>query len=252
MATPAVRCITPLLLVAAAKLAHAAHPLISEDTGTQGSGKFELELGTSYMSAGGGRAFELDPQLSYGARDDLDLIVRPSIFWLAGSAADAAGRHAGLGTTALDFKWRAASYDSVSLGVRAGVDLPTASSGLGPRDAGAHAIGIATYEAPGVLATANIAYTRLGADDGAGGAVRRDVLRASAAYVPELNENVRLVIDSAVFQHPDPSVHTWPAVALVGAIAHLPMGFDVDVGWQGRLNRAAPASVWLAGVTFRW
>jgi hypothetical protein len=242
-----------MLLLATASLAHAAHPLISEDTGTQGSGKFELELGTSLTVDSGGHVFELDPQLSWGARDDVDLILRPSVLWPGGSAADAAGRSSGLGTTALDFKWRAARYaDDVSLGVRAGLDLPTAARGLGSQRTGAHALAMVTYDPPGMLATANIAYTRLPADDGLGNRLRQDVLRISAAYARDVTDVVRLAVDAAVSRHPDPSVATWPAVVLVGAIVHLPIGFDVDVGYQARLNRAAPSNVWLAGATFRW
>src|SRR4051794_5114584 len=70
--------------------AHAAHPLLSEDTGTQGAGHTELELGTSWIRQDGGRVFELDPQLSYGLREEMDAILRPSLFHLTGGAADAA------------------------------------------------------------------------------------------------------------------------------------------------------------------
>jgi hypothetical protein len=236
-------------LVAMATHAHAAHPLISEDTGTQGRGKYELELGTQ-LSTGGGHVLELDPQLSYGVRDDVDVIARPSLLWLAGDAADAAGRSRGFGSTALDVKWRAWSSDALSLGTRAGLDLPTASSGLGPNGVGMHAIAVATCETPGALATANLAYTRL--PDDAGGTLRRDLPRVSAAFVREVRDDVRVAVEAAAFRHADPAVANWPAVILVGAIAHLPIGVDVDVGYQARLNRAAPASVWLAGMTLRW
>jgi hypothetical protein len=103
-----------------------------------------------------------------------------------------------------------------------------------------------------VIAIANVAYTRLPRDDGSGNPERRDILRVSAAYGRDVTENLRLLVDTAVARHPDPSIATWPAVVLVGAIAHLPWGFDVDVGYQARLNRAAPANVWLAGMTFHW
>src|SRR5205085_8885357 len=106
--------------------AQVAHPLISEDTGTQGSGRFELELGASRTPSGGGHALELDPQLSYGARADVDLILRASVLRLTGGAAQDAGHNAGFGPSALDFKWRAATRAALSLGLRAGLDLPTA------------------------------------------------------------------------------------------------------------------------------
>jgi hypothetical protein len=250
MQTFATACVVSLVLCMAGTAARAAHPLISEDSGTQGGGNFELELGTSYARDGGGRVVELDPQLSYGVRDDVDVILRPSVFWLSGTAADDAGRRRGVGTTALDVKWRAWHGDAVSLGTRAGVDLPTASRGLGPHGVGLHAIAVATCEARGALATANLAYTRLPDNDG--DRVRQDLVRVSAAFVREAREGLRLAIETAVFQDADKTVQSWPAVVLIGAILHLPIGADVDVGYQARLNRAAPSGVWLAGLTLRW
>jgi hypothetical protein len=240
-----------MAIAAAVSPAYAAHPLISEDTGTQGKGRFELELGTSWTRAQDGNAFELDPQLSYGVRDDIDLILRPSLFRLSGSAADQAGRHGGFGTTALDVKWRIAGRGAIAFGTRAGVDLPTAQRDLGPQGTGWHALAMVTYDDQTTLATANIGYTRLPTEAGVE-AMRRNLVRVSAALAHSVREDVRLLVDVAAYRTSDPSVASWPAVAVVGAIFRTPAGFDVDVGWQGRLNHAAPASVWLAGLTLRW
>jgi hypothetical protein len=234
----------------AAGVAHAAHPLISEDTFTQGTGNTELELGTSFLRVDGGHVSELDPQLSYGVRDEIDVILRPSFFRLSGSLAADAGRRGGVGSTALDVKWRIARDGAVSVGTRFGVDLPTAQHGLGPqRGGGWHALAMATYDAPDTLATGNVAYTRLSGEDAE---VRRNLWRISAAFVRNVHPAVRLLVDAAVFRPDQRTATTWPAVALVGAIFRVPPGIDVDVGCQLRLNDAAPASVWLAGMTLRW
>lgn len=232
-----------------ATITHAAHPLISEDTGTQGAGHTELELGTSFSRASGGRVFELDPQLSYGLRDDFDAILRPSLFHLSGAPADEAGRRGGFGPTALDAKWRIASWDAVSAGTRFGVDLPTSSPGLGPRHVGWHALAMLTYDAAGTFATANVAYTRLSGEDPD---LRRNIWRVSAALVRTVREDLRLLVDLATFGPEEREVATWRTVALVGAIARIPPGIDVDVGYQFRLNNAGPSNVWLAGMTLRW
>src|SRR6266550_4423926 len=67
------RAALPILLACAADV-FAAHPLISEDTGTQGAGKFELELGNAWTRDRGERAYEFGPQLSYGSLRELDVI----------------------------------------------------------------------------------------------------------------------------------------------------------------------------------
>jgi hypothetical protein len=230
---------------------HAAHPLISEDTGTQGAGKFELELGTQTSHVEGSRVGELDPQLSYGVLDNLDAILRPSFFRLNGAAADAASRRQGFGSTALDVKWRAVERLPWSFGTRAGFDLPTASGGLGPHEPGAHALVMATYDAAPLLATANLAYTRIPRDV-ADELQRRDVFRVSTGALLELNEVVRLAGDVALVQAPHTDERRWSAVGLIGAIVRTPWGFDVDAGWQFPVNRPAPSSVWLLGATVRW
>src|SRR4051812_15860030 len=58
---------------------HAAHPLATEDTGTQGEGGFEVELGWQRVREDDVRAMEFGPQLSYGVTDNFDLIVRPTL-----------------------------------------------------------------------------------------------------------------------------------------------------------------------------
>ena len=96
----------------------AAHPLISEDTATQGAGKFELELGNALTDDGADRSYELGPQLSYGVLTTLDVIVRPT--WLAQrtSSDSAASWQRGPGDTAIDVKWRFHERERWSFGTR--------------------------------------------------------------------------------------------------------------------------------------
>jgi hypothetical protein len=231
--------------------AHAAHPLISEDTGTQGRGKLELELGSSMSHDAGGRIVEIDPQLSYGALDELDVILRPSLFLLSGGAADAAGRRHGYGSTSLDMKWRPLEWGAWSLGTRAGFDLPTASAGLGPGQPGLHALVMATYASDAVMATANLAFGHAPRDPTAPSA-RRDNFRVSAGTLVNVATGVRVAADIAAMRADDLTDRGWPAVALLGVIVTVPGGPDFDAGYQLPLNHAAPSGAWLIGMTLRW
>jgi hypothetical protein len=248
---PRVVALAAIALWVAGAPAFAAHPLITEDTGTQGRGKLELELGSALTHEGSGHAFELDPQLSFGATEALDLIVRPSLFELSGQAAEDAGRHAGFGTTALDAKWRFYEAGPLSVGTRAGLDLPTATRGLGPRHTGAHALVAVTWDGP-LWLSGNVAYTRRAAAAEGEAQSRRDVWRVSLALAHSLTERLRLVGDVAAAQADDPGVSGMPAVALVGAIVKLTDHVDMDAGYQKRLSRDAPPNAWLGGITFRW
>ena len=228
--------------------AHSAHPLISEDTGTQGAGKFELELGASNTRQGSGRTFEVDPQLSSGIAPSVDAIVRASAFDLHGDAIPENGARRGFGTTMVDVKWRFAQADAWSFGTRAGIDLPSARSGFGYQRTGAHALIMATADLKPLLFTTNLAWTRLPSDAGS----PRDQYRISAAALWTVSSALRLAFDIAHYSVPDADSRAWASVALAGAIYTVHPGFDLDIGWQQRLRQPAPAGVLFLGATLRW
>jgi hypothetical protein len=225
----------------------AAHPLLTEDTGTQGAGRYELEIGLAQARDGGVKALELGPQLSYGVRDNLDLIARPT--WLYVRGAGEGGTTQGFGDTGLDFKWRYPSPGPLTFGVRAGVDLPTGNEdkGLGNGKVSPHAILIATYLDTTWMLAANVDYVY---DPLIGD--RRDLWGASAAAVFSPNDVWRFSAEVGTATNPDTSRASWLTVARFGAIATVVRGFDVDVGYQVRLAPATSARIILAGATLHW
>jgi hypothetical protein len=240
-----------LLILALPMAVHAAHPLITEDAATQGRGKFELEIGNAWTRDGTDRSFELGPQLSYGVLPQLDAILRPT--WLdQRSSIDGNTVHArGAGDTAADMKWRFFERDKLSLALRAGVNAPTgdADRGLGSGKPTYHGLLAASIDLTPFAVHANIAYTRNRADP----MERRDLYHASAAAVWTLDATWRLLLaELATDTHVDTTQSVWPSVVRVGAIYTVKRGFDIDIGYQTRLNSAAPSRVLLVGVTARW
>jgi hypothetical protein len=227
--------------------AFAAHPLLTEDTGTQGKGRFELELGLAQARDNGATALEFGPQLSYGALEALDLIARPT--WLDLRGAPGIGTARGIGDTGLDFKWRFLDRDALSFGVRAGAAVPTGNvdKGLGNGKTSPHATLIAQYAPDPWMFAANVdyAYDSLIGD-------RRNAWGASAAAVYSANETWRFSAEVGTATNPDRTQSSWLTVARFGAIATVAPGIDLDVGWQVRLTHAAPAQVILAGATVHW
>ena len=244
------RCALAALVFAVfVDVAHAAHPFISEDTATQGRGRFELELGSSLTRDSAGRVLEFGPQLSYGVRDELDAIVRLSIFSLSGEAVSDNGRDRGFGDAAIDVKWRFATIDRMSFGVRAGIDAATAANGIeGYGGTAYHALFIATANAAPLLITGDAGYRRAPATANA----RRDRYRVTVAGIYAVDERWKLGLNAATESHPDITRATWPGVVLIGAIATLTSWLDVDAGVQWRLNHVAPRQVFNLGATLRW
>jgi len=244
------RAALPILFACAAD-AFAAHPLLTEDTGTQGAGRFELELGNAWTRDGGQRAYEFGPQLSYGVLPNLDGIVRPT--WnavrTAGDGATTTVR--GAGDTAVDFKWRFYEADAVSVATRAGIGAPTgdAARGLGVGRATYHVLAVATVQVAPLALHGNLGYTRARGD----AVNRRDLFHASTAVVMTIDSGWQLLLyDIAVDTNPERAQSTPPGVVRIGAIYTVRPGCDVDVGYQARLNHAAPTRVLLAGLTVRW
>jgi hypothetical protein len=230
--------------------ADAAHPLISEDAATQGSGKFELEIGSSWTRDGPDRSFELGPQLSYGVLPQVDLILRPT--WLdRRSIIDGdAIRARGAGDTAADFKWRFFEGDKLRLAVRAGINAPIgdADRGLGSGKPTYHGLLVTSIYLDPFAVHANVGYARNRSDP----LERRDLYHLCATMLWTFNDSWRvLVAELALDTNVDRTRTEWASVARVGAIYTIKKGLDIDFGYQGRLNRAAPSQV-LVGVTARW
>ena len=220
--------------------------MLSEDTGTQGAGNFELELGYDWSRLDGLHSFLFQPQLSLGTSPTFDLIVQPS--WLRDSgSADATLQ--GLGDTNLDFKWRFFGAAPLSLGVRAGLELPTARNALGlPRGRiGGHAILVGTIDTAPWTIDLNAGYAHANYFPMA----RSDLYHFSVALLYSLDARMVLVFDAAADSNPDPTQPSGMGVALLGAIYTIRPGLDVDAGFRERLNTGAPAQQWLLGITYR-
>ena len=234
------------VLVGAALPALAMHPMLTEDTGTQGKGRFELELGFERVREGDATSFEFGPQLSWGALDNVDLIVRPAWLDLRGNADSARD----LGDTALDVKWRFLEANPWSYGLRAGLDLPTGSEdkGLGSGKTGYHGVLIATWAVDALSVSANVGVLHVGNLP----LQRRNLGLATVGIVWEAREGLRLAAEVDTATNPDPGRSSWPTVTRVGIVWSLDKHWDVDVGYQAPINRPAPDAAILAGATLRW
>jgi len=227
--------------------AFAAHPLQTEDTGTQGTGNVEFENGLLRSRAGASKTFVYQPQLSYGASPTLDLIVQPS--WLT-NRDEGSATVRGWGDTNLDAKWRFFGAAPLSFALRAGATLATNQRGLGLRhgEVSAHALLVATFDAAPFTLHGNLGLSR----NPNGTAGRTWVRRVSAALMWAADERLTLTVDGGTESNPDPARGPWPATLLVGAIYTIRPGLDVDIGYQSSVRAAVPTREWLVGLTCRF
>lgn len=234
-------------VIAGSSTARAAHPLASEDPGTQGTGGVELEIGfAASRGDAGGRAAELAPQLAYGVAPTVDVILRPA--WLDLHPAGEE-RQRGMGDTSLDLKWRFYDVDGVQLALRGGVDLPTgnAERGLGSTSTGMHAVVALGVEWGTATVLANLGARRASVPG-----ERTYLPFATAALLWPSEGTLRTFVEVAAQANSDPQRSTWPAIARTGLLWKVNESLALDVGIDGRLNRTAPSVTLLAGATLAW
>ncbi|NTU94031.1 MAG: transporter [Chlorobiaceae bacterium] len=246
--------------------AFAAHPLITDDTGTQGKGRFQLELNSEFATdreneAGISvkkRGGELATMVSYGLGDRVDLVAGLPWLWsrLKEDGVVTADEE-GIGDLSIELKWRffEASKNGISLALKPGITLPTGdeAKGLGNGEISGGVMLIATHESEGLKLHANTGYTRseyrLDADKASN---RNDIWHASLAAELDVAEKLRAVANAGVETNGDKGSHTHPAFLLGGLIYSVTEAIDLDLGIKGGLNKAETDTALLAGMAVRF
>ncbi|MCC6658199.1 MAG: transporter [Rhodocyclaceae bacterium] len=234
--------------------AEAAHPLLTEDTGTQGQGHFQLELmvdKTRDRTSGiGTRALQTAAVLSYGLREDIDLQLGQP--WLRQQVRDALGRRRDSGgvDTSLDLKWRFFERDALSLAAKPGITLPTGNEdrGFGSGRLAWGSLLVLSY-APGSWALhSHLGYRRNGNSLGE----RRDLWHVSAAATYQASERLRLVADLSADSDPARGRRGTLRYRILGLIWSPLPALDIDAGIKHGHGEAATDRAVLGGLTFRW
>jgi hypothetical protein len=244
----------------AAGTAFAAHPLITDDTGTQGKGKVQLEFTGEYgIEKEDGiteRALEVPtvPFLSYGLSDTIDLVF--GLPYGADRVEDAGTTTAVRGAKDLSIELKARVYekDGLSFAIKPGVSLPTGDEGkgLGNGKTSYSAFLIATKEAEPWAFHVNVGYLRneykLQADEDAN---RKDIWHVSIASQVEVVRNLSLVANLGIERNSDRTSDTDPAYVLGGFIYSASESLDLDLGIKKALNKPETDTTFLAGITWR-
>ncbi|HWQ26696.1 MAG TPA: transporter, partial [Chlorobaculum sp.] len=245
---------------------HAAHPLITDDTGTQGKGKFQLELnsefsnekenedGVSIKESGG----EAAATLSYGLSDTIDLVAGlPWQWYRLKEDGSVVADEDGIGDLSLELKWRffENSDKGLSLAIKPGISIPTGDErkGLGNGKLSGGALLIATCDSDIGALHANVGYTRneyqLDEDRESS---RNDIWHFSLATELNLAQNIRAVTNIGVETNSDKKSDNSPAFLIGGLIYSVSDDFDIDLGIKKGLNEVETDTTVLAGIAARF
>ncbi len=249
-----------VLLFSSAGAAFAAHPLITDDTGTQGKGKSQFEFIAEYGHdkedgvTTNSILFPTVPVLSYGVADAIDIAIGVPYENIETRQDGVTTRKKGISDASVQLKWRFFEKDGLSFAVKPGVTLPTGdeNKGLGNGKASYSTFVIMTKEATPWAFHFNFGYIRneykLQADEDAN---RKNIWHVSLASQVEVIKNLKTVANIGMERNRDKTSNINPAFILGGLIYSVNKNIDLDFGIKGGLNRPETDVTYLVGITWR-
>jgi hypothetical protein len=237
----------PLLLAVAMQSAMAAHPLVTDDTGTQGTGNNQLEMNSDRATARDDSAQTVgDVTYSYGLTDTLDLFADQPLNVSAPR---------GIGDTSLGLKWRFWESGHTSVAFKPSVSMANANDekGFGSGRNNLTTLLIVTHVRGRLALHYNLGLStnRFKSQD-MQDANRRTLWTASAAATYDVLPQLKVVGDIGVARNPDITNQQNPAYALTGVIYSPHQNLDLDAGMKFGLNNAAIKHQFGAGITLRF
>jgi hypothetical protein len=234
------------------------------DTGTQGKGKFELEVsseftydketeeGVTTKETGG----ELATTLSYGIIDNVDIVLGLPYQWIKTKKdGEVTSDVDGISDISLEVKWRFFEKDGLSFALNPVITLPTGNEnkGLGNGRASYGLVFITTKELEPWAFHFNLGYTynnyKLQEDKDA---KRRGIWNASLAAEVEVVKDLKIVAETGIERNEEKGKSTHPAYILGGLEYSVTENFDVNVGVKGGLNKPETDLTFLAGIALRF
>ncbi len=225
--------------------AFAGHPMITDDTGTQGRGRYLLELNcgfsTNKIDANAGMA----GALTMGIADNIDLIVAPFFQWAPVK---------GIGDIPVQVKWRifGDEQSGLSLALKPEFSIPTGDEKKGVGN-GAFSGGmmiIVTQEAKQGDLHCNVGYIRNAYALASDAEVSRlDTWHASIAAEIHVTEKLRSIADVGIDTNPDKTANPHSVYLVGGMIYSVTNDFDFDFGVKRGFDNTLTDTMFLAGLT---
>ena len=244
------------MVLVAAGTTFATHPLITDDTGTQGKGKFQLEIVGEYEHENkdgvttDSVVVPTVPVLSYGITDTLDIVLGLSYQHVRTSDSQKTTTADGLSDASVELKWRFYDKDGLSFALKPGLNLPTGNDekGLGAGKMTYHLFSITTKEIKPWAFHLNLGYIRNAnkIDE------RNDIWHASLAGEVQVIKKLKVVANVGIERDHDRDSNKNPGFILGGLIYSLSENLDIDIGIRkGIHNRGNDYSI-PAGITWRF
>lgn len=239
--------------------AMATHPLITDDTGTQGKGKFLIEFNVEFgrdketldevttRSKNG----EVETLFSVGAAETVDLIFGLPYRWNRVKENDEiTSDERDLSDFSLEMKWRFWETEGLSLALKPGVTFPAGDEerGMGTGKVTGSLYLITTVEGGPWAFHFNAGYLRNENEL----EERKDLWHLSLAAEFEVVKDLKLVGNVGMERNPGKDTDHNPAFILGGVVYSVTENLDIDLGIKVGLNHVETDYALLAGLAFRF
>ena len=262
----------PFLLGLVPVVALAGPPYITDDTGTQGRGNWQLELVGEYIHHNrsapvAGATVDQErtvtafgPTLTYGVAENVDISLTPT-YGRDRITENGTVVHdeQGLGDTVAEIKWRFYEQKGLSFAVKPALVLPTGdeNKGLGTGSVSWGVNGIVTYDSGPWSWFANLVYAEANfkrPEDSQ--ANHRHLWRLSGALSYRVREKLQLAAEVGIRTNPAKDDPFLPGnnghFAMLGFIYSPSDKVDIALGFRKNVNQGEADSAFPLGVTFRW
>jgi len=245
-----------IALFAMSNTAYAAHPLITDDTGTQGKGKAQFEVISEYSHekkdgvTTDSFVAPTIPVLSYGMTDASDIVFGVSYQRIKTSDSQSRITTDGISDTSIEIKWRFAENDGLSFALKPGITLPTGNDekGLGAGKSTYRLFFITTKEIKPWAFHINLGYIKNEnrVDE------RMDLWHASVAGVVDVLKNLKAVANIGIQRDSDKASEVDPGFFLGGFIYSISENLDFDIGFKEGFNNHGTDYSIPVGITWRY
>jgi hypothetical protein len=256
--------LTMVMMILMTGTSFAAHPLITDDTGTQGKGKFQVEVdgefdyekeafeGVKVKEEGS----EIATIVSAGVMDNMDIVATLPYQWIkVREDGEVTLDVNGISDASLEIKWRFYEKDAFSFALKPGIIFPTGNErkDLGNGKLSFALTFITTVGIDPWAIHLNLGYGRNNYELQEDREVnRKDIWYASLAGELEVIKDLKVVANVGIERNSDKESNTHPAFILGGVIYSISENFDIDFGIRRGLNKPETDYALLAGIALRF
>ncbi|MFN3739771.1 MAG: transporter [Thermodesulfovibrionales bacterium] len=231
----------------------AYHPLITDDTGTQGEGRwqydFNVEYGYDKDKGIKTKELSLNNTLTYGLTDNLDIgIGIPYVYWKEEDHESI--DESGFSDIELGLKYRFYETKGLNVAIKPSITIPSGDEerGLGTGRVTGRFFLILDREFRDLTFFFNAGYIRNEnrIDE------RKNLWHLSLAGEYRIKEGFKVVGNIGMEKDPDRTSHKNPAFLIIGTVYTFSDAFDLSAGIKRGLTEPETDTSLMAGITLRF